>query len=317
MTIELVDIPGFIQPESSKWKIKALQIDGCSPALAALDDWQQNREKDYKQIINVMKQVATNFRVTNPKQVKKTHSPKKHGSIYESSHQPSSPALLLRFHQRQHRRLRQRPHKRPRQSGCRVRSLRLTQEVLRIPLLPSPMTTHETSALPSEIAAILKGVPKTSQAMLDRIEKANRKLENDPEFLAEVERSKFVILVLAAMEEKKINRSELARRIGKSRQYVQKLLDEDARVSFTLKTITSILFALDKRLKLGVEDANSSDACASFPTQSKRRAHSAPMETNLTEPTRRPKPVIPSTMIMDTQKVTPSKEDEDRYSLSA
>ncbi len=67
--------------------------------------------------------------------------------------------------------------------------------------------THETSALPSEIAAILKGVPKTSPAMLDRIEKANRKLENDPEFLADVERSRFVNLVLAPMEEKEINRS--------------------------------------------------------------------------------------------------------------
>ncbi len=177
--------------------------------------------------------------------------------------------------------------------------------------------THETSALPSEIAAILKGVPKTSQAMLDRIEKANRKLEDDPEFLADVERSRFVNLVLAAMEEKKINRSELARRIGKSRQYVQKLLDEDARVSFTLKTITSVLFALDKRLTLGVEDANSSDACASFPTQLKRRAHSAFMETNPTEPIRRPKPVVPSTMKKDTQNVAPSKKDEEPLPLSA
>ncbi len=95
MTIELVDIPGFIQPESSKWKIKALQIDGTSPALAALDDWQQNREKDYKQIINVMKQVAANFRVTNPKQVKKTHSPKKHGSIYEMRAHTNQARLLF------------------------------------------------------------------------------------------------------------------------------------------------------------------------------------------------------------------------------
>lgn len=177
--------------------------------------------------------------------------------------------------------------------------------------------TDKTSALPSEITAILKDVPKTSQAMLDRIETANRKLENDPEFLADVERARFVNLVLSAMEEKKINRSELARRIGKSRQYVQKLLNEDARVSFTLKTITNVLFALEKRLKLGIEDANSSDACASFPTQLKRRAHSVTVETSPTESTRRPKPIIPSAMIMDTQNVAPSKKDEDRYSLSA
>jgi len=83
MNFELVDIPGFIQPASSTWKIKALQINGISPTLVALDQWQKNHAKDYKQIINVMKQVAVNFRVTNPKQVKKTSNPKKYGNIYE------------------------------------------------------------------------------------------------------------------------------------------------------------------------------------------------------------------------------------------
>lgn len=95
MTIELVDIPGFKQPDSSKWRIKALQIDGVSPALAALDDWQQNRTKDYKQIINVMKQVAASLRVTNPKQVKRTHSPKKHGNFYEMRANTNQARLLF------------------------------------------------------------------------------------------------------------------------------------------------------------------------------------------------------------------------------
>lgn len=83
MTFQLIDIPGFSQPTSSKWKIKALQINGVSPAIAALVEWEQTRQTDYKQILNVMKQVASHIRVKNTNQVKKTANPRKHGDIYE------------------------------------------------------------------------------------------------------------------------------------------------------------------------------------------------------------------------------------------
>ena len=176
---------------------------------------------------------------------------------------------------------------------------------------------HETSALPAEIAAILDGVPKTSQAMLERIDKANQKLENDPDFLADVERSKFVNLALAAMEEKQINRSELARRIGKSRQYVQKLLDEDARVSFTLKTITNVLFALDKRLKLTVEDANPSEVCESLPLGLDLSAFSLQVAKLPNDVIRNARKLLSGTMAFDSQAIDPVKQDEDRLPLSA
>jgi len=56
------------------------------------------------------------------------------------------------------------------------------------------------------------------------------------------------------MYEKQISRSELARGIGKSRQYVQKVFDEDARASFTLKTMVSLCHALGKRLEIKISD---------------------------------------------------------------
>lgn len=102
----------------------------------------------------------------------------------------------------------------------------------------------EITDIPEEIAEILAGIPKTTPEMLERIAAANRKLENDPEFLADVERAKFVNGILEAMQTTDTSKSQLAKRIGKTRQYITKVLDEDARVSFTLKTMVSLCHAL-------------------------------------------------------------------------
>lgn len=54
------------------------------------------------------------------------------------------------------------------------------------------------------------------------------------------------------MEEKKISRAELARRLGTSRAYVTKLLDGNA--NFTLATMVKLAMALDGALHLHIAD---------------------------------------------------------------
>jgi transcriptional regulator with XRE-family HTH domain len=54
------------------------------------------------------------------------------------------------------------------------------------------------------------------------------------------------------MEEKKVSRAELARRMGTSRAYVTKLLDGNA--NFTLATMVKVAMALDGALHLHISD---------------------------------------------------------------
>ena len=115
----------------------------------------------------------------------------------------------------------------------------------------------KATTLHSEVSRIMEGVPKTTQAMLDRIAVANRDLQNDPEFLAEVERARFVNHLIVTMKKRGINANQLAKRMGKSRQYVHKILNEDARVSFGLKTMVQLCHVLGERLELQFRDCQS------------------------------------------------------------
>lgn len=178
------------------------------------------------------------------------------------------------------------------------------------------MKHDATQTIPPEIAELLANTPETTQEMLDELAEANRELQNDPEFIADFERTKFVDSILAAMQERNVKRSELANNLGKSRQYVQKVLNEDARVSFTLKTMVQLCHALGKKLNLEIVDRDNSAVSLSF--QKKQRIVS--LRNELFENTTRlavhrinflPKrsPAAP--------KYLPKKIDSDDYRLSA
>lgn len=89
-------------------------------------------------------------------------------------------------------------------------------------------------------------------AMLDELAKANRALQDDPAFSADVLKGFFVNEMLAALEDRDESKAQLAERIGKTRQYVQKLFDEDRRVNFTVDTLCVIAHALGRRVHLHV-----------------------------------------------------------------
>jgi transcriptional regulator with XRE-family HTH domain len=58
-------------------------------------------------------------------------------------------------------------------------------------------------------------------------------------------------LICKLMERQNVSKSELARRIGKSKAYITQLLD--GRTNMTLRTISDVLFALDSSLRVREE----------------------------------------------------------------
>lgn len=83
MTITLEDIPELDLPAQALWQVKALVVDGRSPALAALADWKRKRPDDYRKILNSMKMAARVHRLTNNrKHVAKNQNPD-HGEVFE------------------------------------------------------------------------------------------------------------------------------------------------------------------------------------------------------------------------------------------
>lgn len=54
-------------------------------------------------------------------------------------------------------------------------------------------------------------------------------------------------LICALMDERGVNRSELARRLGKTKGYVTQLLDGET--NMTLRTVSDVLWALDSSLR--------------------------------------------------------------------
>lgn len=67
--------------------------------------------------------------------------------------------------------------------------------------------------------------------------------DKDPDFIYEYLKGLFVADVYYAMDKQGINKKELAEKLGKSKQYVGRVLNETA--NFTLKSLAEIACALD------------------------------------------------------------------------
>lgn len=79
-----------------------------------------------------------------------------------------------------------------------------------------------------------------------------KRLESDPLFLVEYMKATITSDILSVMEKESITVLELAHRLGKSRQYVSRVLNETA--NFTLDSIARIAVALKKDVVLRLVD---------------------------------------------------------------
>jgi hypothetical protein len=82
MKVELVEIDGIEKRHETVWKIRALVVADRNPVTEALWRWQRKHPNDYTAILKVMRLAGQQFRVQNPKHVKKSTNPA-HGEVYE------------------------------------------------------------------------------------------------------------------------------------------------------------------------------------------------------------------------------------------
>lgn len=108
---------------------------------------------------------------------------------------------------------------------------------------------HATETpLPDDIAALFENTRQATPQDLARLEKTAKTLRADPEFLADVSKGLIVEDILRAMEDAGLNRNTLAAKLGKSRQYVGKILDEENPANFTIDTLAALSVALGVKL---------------------------------------------------------------------
>ena len=93
-------------------------------------------------------------------------------------------------------------------------------------------------------------IDKETEALLDSLNAID--LDKDTAFIIDSIKAGFVEDVSQSMKAKGINKSELARRLGKSKQYVSRVLNETA--NFTLSSIVEISNALGCTIELKIKD---------------------------------------------------------------
>lgn len=93
-------------------------------------------------------------------------------------------------------------------------------------------------------------------SQVERYRRFIESVESSLEYKVEVAALSFVDEVTRSMAKRRVNKAELARRLGTSRAYTSKLLRGDA--NFTLATMVKIADVLSEELHLHVADAGAS-----------------------------------------------------------
>lgn len=102
--------------------------------------------------------------------------------------------------------------------------------------------------LGKDIAELLANTRQASAMELTALAQAAEALRADSEFLAEVSKGLVVEDILRAMDAAGHNRNTLATRLGKSRQYIGKILDEENPANFTIDTLAELAAVLGVKL---------------------------------------------------------------------
>ena len=119
-----------------------------------------------------------------------------------------------------------------------------------------PSFSESEIPMSADLASLFANTGQASDAELVGLFKAADALREDPEFLADYSKGLIVEDILRAMESAGLNRNTLAARIGKSRQYVGKILDEDHRANFTIETLAELSAALGVQFHVRMLPAN-------------------------------------------------------------
>lgn len=101
-----------------------------------------------------------------------------------------------------------------------------------------------------ELMDWVNSFPSTEETLkkLDNLELPE--LDRDPEFVADLLKGMATEDILRAMEEEGLNRNQLAQKMGKSRQYIGRVLNESA--NFTLERLAEFACALGRKIAVRV-----------------------------------------------------------------
>lgn len=101
-----------------------------------------------------------------------------------------------------------------------------------------------------ELMEWLENMPSTKEVLAELEQIDVPDLDHDPEFVADILKGMATEDILRAMEEEGVNRSGLAERLGKSRQYVGRVLNENA--NFSLERLAGFACALDRMISVRI-----------------------------------------------------------------
>lgn len=102
--------------------------------------------------------------------------------------------------------------------------------------------------LATDLDALFDNARPIEELDLKGLAQAFEELDLDPGFVADSSKGVFVEDVLRALEQCNVSKSELGRRMGKSRQQINVLLDDEKKNNFTIETMAQISTALGRKL---------------------------------------------------------------------
>lgn len=102
--------------------------------------------------------------------------------------------------------------------------------------------------LATDLDALFENARPIKDLDLKGLAQAFEELEHDPSFVADSAKGLFVEDVLRALSENSVSKSDLARRMGKTRQQINILLDEEKKNNFTIETMAKVSTALGRKL---------------------------------------------------------------------
>lgn len=116
----------------------------------------------------------------------------------------------------------------------------------------STCTRKTTDKQLSVIADLLADTPEVSSRTVAALRKSAEKLDEDPSWLAAFQKGRIVERILEEMRSLSMTQSDLARKWGKSRQYVGKVLNDQNRSNFTVETLCEIFALFDLRIDIQI-----------------------------------------------------------------
>ena len=119
---------------------------------------------------------------------------------------------------------------------------------------------HETDDLSFNIDELYNELTEDFEPAGSQKIDADYDPDTDPEFVADFIKSMFVNEIYKVMELNNITQSDLAKKMNVKRQYVNKILNEDNDVNFTIQTMASISCALGKELQITMLNDKNEDS---------------------------------------------------------